>query len=310
MTSMVQTRGTRRPLDAQIRRVLARPQFWFGLAVLVPWFIWYCIFLYRPILMGFQISFLKYNLLDPGSSVFIGLRNFESVLSYDRFWIALKNSFLYGALSYVISMPISLLVAWCLVSVSRGRGIYQFVLFLPVVVSMVAISMLFRMLMDPQMGTFNHILRSLGLPTSQFIASSDSALLSIVLVDVWKGLGFNVLILSTAMLNVPESLYDAATVDGATGWQAFRRVTLPLITRTFALVSVLSVMGGLQVYVSVTVLGPGPGTSTLVVNQLLVSEAFSAWRFGFAAALALILFVIILGLTVVQLRVLQPRWDY
>ncbi|MDI7278167.1 MAG: sugar ABC transporter permease, partial [Anaerolineae bacterium] len=236
--------------------------------------------------------------------------NLQGVLTYDRFWIALRNSFSYGALSYVIGIPLALVLAWCMVTVTRGRKLYQAVTFLPVVVSMVAIAMLFRMLMDPQMGTLNRALRALGLPTPLWIASSDTALLSIVLVTVWKGLGFSTLIFTTAMLNVPETLYDAAKVDGAVGWKMFRHVTMPLIARTFALVSIMTVMGGLQVYVSVIVLGPGPGRSTLVLNQLLVGEAFESWRFGFASALALIMFVIILALTVVQLRVLQPRWEY
>jgi ABC-type sugar transport system permease subunit len=112
------------------------------------------------------------------------------------------------------------------------------------------------------------------------------------------------------MLAVPESLYDAARVDGTNGWQMFRHITLPLIINTIAMVSVLSVMGGLQVYVTPVVLGPGPGTSTLVVNQLIIDEAFRAWRFGFATATSLVMFVFILILTVIQLRVLQRRWEF
>jgi len=294
----------------RLQRVLRRPQFWFGLVVLLPWAAWYIVFLYRPILMGFWMSVLNYNLLTPAESVFVGLKNFYNVFTYDRFWIALQNTVTYSVLQYVLTIPLALLTSWCIVSVKRGRQLYQFVVFLPVVVSLVAISMLFKMLMDPQFGTFNQVLRLLGLPTSQWIASSDTALISIVAVDVWKGVGFPVILLSTAMLNVPESLYDAAKVDGAQGWRLFRHVTLPLITNTIAMVSVLVVMGGLQVYVTPAVLGPGPGTSTLVVNQLIINEAFMAWRFGFATATALIMFAMILTLTIIQLRVLQSRWQY
>ena len=297
-------------LSAKVRRILTRPQFWFGLLVLGIGFGWYVVFWYRPMILGLRMSFLKYNLLFPEESTFVGLKNFQNVLGYERFWTAMKNSFAYAGLSYAIGLPVALIAAWCLVTVSRGRRVYQFILFLPVVVSMVAVSMLFRMLMDPQLGTINHILRSLGLPTPQWIASSKTAMLSIVLVDAWKGLGFTIVLLATAMLNVPESLYDAAKVDGSHSWHLFWHVTLPLIVPTLAMVSILTVMGGLQVYVSVSVLGPGPGTSTLVLNQLIVAEAFRAWRYGFATATSLILFVIILALSYVQLRVLQPRWEY
>lgn len=294
----------------QLRRALRRPQFWFGVGVLAPWLLWYGVFLFRPILMGFWMSVLKYSLLAPAESEFVGLRNFQTVFAYDRFWIALQNTVVYCVLQYALSMPLALLLAWCIVSVRRGRQFYQFVVFLPVVVSLVAISMLFKMLMDPQFGTFNQVLRLLGLPTSLWIAGSNTALISVIVVDVWKGLGFAVILLSTAMLNVPESFYDAARVDGASGWQLFRHVTLPLIANTFAMVSVLSVIGGLQVYVTPVVLGPGPGTTTLVINQLVVDEAFRAWRFGFATATSLVMFVLILALTVIQLRILQRRWEY
>jgi ABC-type sugar transport system permease subunit len=310
MAVIARSDSASRTLPARIRRVLKRPQFWFALVVLVPWLIWYLVFVYRPIFLGLEMSVLKYNLIEPAESVFVGLKNIQDVFTYDRFWIALRNTFAYAGLSYVLMMPVALLVSWCLVSLRRFRRIYEFIVFLPVVVSMVAISMLFRMLMDPQMGTFNQILRMMGLPTGQWINSSDTALPSIVAVDVWKSLGFYVILLSTAMLNIPESLYDAAKVDGATGWKMFRHIVLPLIANTLILVSVVLVIGTLQVYVSVTVLGPGPGTSTLVINQLIVAEGFTSWRFGFATAISLVMFAIILVLTVIQLRVLQPRWDY
>jgi len=303
--------GAGRPLSAHVGRVLKKPQFWFGVAVLVPWAAWYILFLFRPIFMGLWMSFLRYRVLKPETSRFVRFDNFVNVFTYDRFWIALKNTVLYSVLSYAIRMPLALIVSWCLVSVKRGRRFYQFVVFLPVVVSLVAISMLFIMLMDPQFGVFNRILRSLGLPTSMWVSGSKSALISIVLVDVWKGLGFAVVLLSTAMLAVPQSLYDAATVDGVSGWQLFRHITLPLIANSIAMVSVLGVIGGLQVYVTPTVLGPGPGTSTLVVNQLIIDEAFSeSWRFGFASAMSLVMFLLILALTVIQMRVLQARWEY
>ncbi|MHB0859440.1 MAG: carbohydrate ABC transporter permease [Anaerolineae bacterium] len=310
MTGISRFARPRSRLSVRFTALLHHPQFWFGLAMLVPWFIWYAIFLYRPIIQGFWWSFLKYDLLRPSESTFVGLKNFQNVFANARFWIALKNTFTYAVLTYALRIALALFISWFLVIVRRGQKLYQFIVFLPVVVSMVAISMLFKMLMDPQFGTLNQMLRALGLPTSQWIASSDTALISIILVDVWKGLGFSVILLMTAMLNVPETLYDAAKVDGATGWRLFRYLTLPLIAHTLAMVSVLQVIGGLQVYVSVAVLGPGPGTSTLVINQMIVTEAFQQWRFGFATATSLVMFAIILVLTVLQLRVFQPKWEY
>ncbi len=300
----------RRPLAQRIRRVLAKPQFRFGLIVLVPWAVWYSIFEYRPIFMGLYMSVLRYNLLEPATSRFVGLANFANVFGYDRFWIALLNTAIYSIGTYAVSMPLALLVSWCIVTVKRGEKFYRFIVFLPVVVSMVAIALFFKMLMDPQFGIFNRILRSVSLPTSMWVSGSDSAMASIIGVDVWKGLGFSVVLLSTAMLSVPQSLYDAATVDGVSRWQMVRYVTIPLIANAIAMVSVLNVMSGLQVYVTPTVLGPGPGTSTTVITQLIVDEAFQTWRFGFATAASLVMFVMILALTIFQMRALQARWEY
>jgi ABC-type sugar transport system permease subunit len=310
MAVAVGTAAKGRSVSEQIRRVLKRPQLWFGLAVMIPWFVFYVVVAYRPIFMGLWMSVLKYKLLNPSASEFIGIRNFQNVLSYERFWIALKNSATYAVFQYGLTMPLALLISWCIVTVKRGRRFYQFIIFVPVVASLVAISMLFTMLMDPQFGTFNRILRSLGLPTSMWVNGSRSALPSCVAVDVWKGLGFSVLLLSTAMLGVPESLYDAARVDGVNAWQEFRHVTMPLISNVVAMISVLVVNGALQVYITPNILGPGPGTSTLVMNQLIITEAFTNWRFGFGMATSLIVFVLILGLTIFQMRVLQRRWEY
>lgn len=287
--------------------MLNRPQFWFSLVVLVPCFAWYTVFAYRPVLWGFWISVLDYQVTDPSASQFVGLGNFKGLFTYDRFWIAMSNTTIYSVLIYAFSIPAALLIASCISNVLRGRRLYEFVVFLPVVVSLVAVAMMFRMLMNPQSGTFNDILGVLHLPTSQWIFGSDSALLSVVLVDAWKGLGFYVVILTTAMLAVPQPLYDAAKVDGANGWQLFSRITIPTIMPTLALVSIMAIFIALQVYVSPVVLGPGPGTSTLMLNQFIVDQAFTSFNMGYAAAASLVLFAIILVLTVVQLRVLRPR---
>lgn len=307
MASLAHSRKPGRTLAQEFRRTLARPQFWFGLAVLAPWLAWYVVFFFRPVLLGFWMSVTSYNLLNPAETAFVGAENFQAIFAYERFWIALKNTLVYGGLIYLFTMPVALLAAWGIVSVKRGRRFYEFVVFLPVVSSLVAIALLFRMLMNTDIGVFNEILTTLGLPRSRWVNGSETSLISIVLVDAWKGLGFYIVLFATAMLNVPEELYDAARVDGAEGTQLFRHITVPSITNTLLLVSVIIVVGALQVYVSVTLLGPGPGTSTLVLNQFIVDEAFSSWQFGIATSASLVLFVIIMAITIVQLRVLQPR---
>ena len=180
-------------------------------------------------------------------------------------------------------------------------------------VNQVSISLLFKMLMNPQLGQINQILRSVGIPPSQFLTSHETALYSVIGVDIWKALGFYVVILTAGMLNIPEEMYDAAKVDGAGIWQRFWRVTLPLLGHTLTLISVLIVMHGLQVFTQVVVMpsqAGGPGNATYVLNLLVYNEAFTNLRFGFATATAFTLFVFVFVITVVQLRVLRPTWSY
>jgi len=298
---------------SSLSRIMRMPQFHFGMIVLIPLIAWYTWFGLGPILRAFWMATVKYKLLQPELSEFVGLRNFVALYQYDRFWIAIRHTLEYAALFYVGMLPTSLLISSCLVAVGRGRNLYQGIIFLPVVVSMVAIALLFKMLMNPEMGQFNRILRALGFPTVRFLGGSESALASVVGVDIWKALGFYVVILTAGMLGIPEEMYDAAKVDGAGPWQRFWRITFPLMGHTIALVSVLMLMHGLQVYTQVVVLprSPGgPGTATYVLNLLVYDEAFSNLRFGFATAAAFSLFLIIIVVTLLQLKLLQPRWQY
>jgi len=290
-----------------LSRATHRPQFWLGLITLLIAAGWYGVFVFRPVIRGFIMSVQNFHVLDPGSSTFAGLHNFVLLFSSDRFWTAFGHTLLYTALIYVFSVPISLLFSWCISNVVHGRRFYEFVVFLPVVVSLVAVSMLFRMLMNPDFGLFNSILYNLYLPTSKWIFGADAALPSVVLVDIWKGLGFYVVLLTGAMLAVPADQQDSAKVDGAGPWRVFRHVTIPSIMPTLALVSVFTVYNGLQVYVTPTVLGPGPGNSTLMINEYIVNTAFTSFNLSLASAASVVLFVFVLLLTVIQLRVLRPR---
>jgi multiple sugar transport system permease protein len=301
------TRATPARRPGALARAGHRPQFWLGLISLLIAAGWYGIFVFRPVVRGFIMSVQDFKVLDPGSSRFVGLANFRLLFSSERFWTAAGHTLLYTALIYVFAVPMSLIVSWCITNVVHGRKFYQFVVFLPVVVSLVAVAMLFRMLMNPDFGLFNTILYNLYLPSSKWIFGADSALPSVVLVDIWKGVGFYVVLLTGAMLAVPADQQDSAKVDGAGPWRVFRHVTVPSIMPTLALVSVFTVYNGLGVYVTPTVLGPGPGTSTLMINQYIVNTAFTSFNLSLASAASVVLFAFVLILTVIQLRVLRPR---
>lgn len=304
-------RSTRRERIAQL---LAKPQFRFGAIVLIPTFAWYAFFVFAPILRSIQLSVLDYNLLNPETSRFVGIDNFVDLLSSHRFAVGVMNSLSWSVLSFIAIVPISLLLAACLASVGRGRSIYQAIIFLPVVVSVVALGVLFRVLMDPEVGFFNRVLTSVGLPAFAWLSSSDTALATLVGIGAWKSIGLYVVILTAGMLNIPGEVYDAAKVDGAGRLQLFRRITFPLLLPTLALVMVLITIGSLQEYTLPTVvtgapgLQGGPGESTLLYNLVIYDEAFTYVRFGTASAAALVEFAVILGISLIWLRLLRSRY--
>ncbi len=304
-------RGHSHNLGPALRKTLRKPQFWFGASVLVPTFIWYSIFGFGPILRAFWLATVKYQILNPADSTFVGLDNFRQLFDNPLFFIAVRNTFTWAVLEILFLLPLSIVVSVCLVNVSRGRQLYQTILFVPVVISLVAVVLLFRMLLDPDIGQINRILRSAGLPAPKWLTDSSIALQTTVGIGAWKGLGFYVIILTAGMLNIPRELNDAAVVDGTNEWQRFWRITIPLLGHTLALVMVLLVIGGLQQFTLPFILtGGGPGNSTYLFNLLIYNEAFQELRFGIATAAALLQFAFILLISVVQLKLIRPKWSY
>lgn len=294
-----------------LRQMLRKPQFWFGVSIIIPTLIWYWFFAYQPIILAFRLAVVKYQMLNPAGSPFVGLDNFRQLFANPLFLISIRNTLSWAVLSFVGMLPISLGISVCLVNVRRGRNLYQGILFLPVVISLVAIALLFRMLMDPEVGQLNYLLESVSLPPGEWLSSSDTALPTAVGIAIWKGLGFYVVILTAGMLNIPMELHDAATVDGVNGWQRFRFMTLPLLSHTLALVMVILAIGALQEFTGVFVLtNGGPGNATYMYNLLIYQEAFQDIRFGTATAAALIQFVFIIFISILQLRLVRPSWSY
>ena len=295
----------------RLRILAGRPQTRFAAAVLIPSLAWYGAFVLLPILQTIQISVLNYHLLDPARNTFAGLDNFAHLMANPLFPKAVINTLVWTVMALVVIVPISLVLAQCLVIVKRGRNVYQAVIFVPVVVSLVAVALIFRILMDPEVGLFNKVLAGLGLPTLQWLSSSDTALPVLLGIASWKTIGVFVVILTAGMLNIPTEIYEAARVDGANGLQLFRRITLPLLGHTLALVMVLLTIGSLQEFTLPTVVTQGgPGDSTFLYNMLIFQEAFVNLRFGTASAAALLQFIVILIASMMWLRLLRPKWSY
>jgi multiple sugar transport system permease protein len=294
-----------------VRKTLRKPQFWFGLIVLVPTLLWYFLFLLLPMIRSAWMSVVAYQIMDASASQFVGIGNFVKLIQNPLFSIAMRNTLTWAGLTFLLMLPASLFVSVSLSKVRMGRNLYQAIIFVPVVMSLVAIALLFRMLMDPQTGQFNQILSALGLPESKWINDENSAMPVMVAIQVWKSLGIYVVILTAGLLNIPQDLFDSAAVDGANDWQMFWRMTLPLLGHTLTMITVLMAIDGVQAFTLPSVLtNGGPGTATFMGNMLIYQEAFANLRFGTATAGAILQLILILFITRVLMKAITPKWSY
>jgi ABC-type sugar transport system permease subunit len=309
----------RQDLGYRLHKVAHDPKVWFVLVAIVPLVVWYGIFAVWALLQGIKLAFTTYHLLDPSRNRFVGWDNFRAVFADPLFGTSLRNSAQWGILLNLFGLPIELGIAMCLASVRRFRNLYQTIIFVPVVLSLVSIVVLARYLLDPMIGPIDRLLTELHLPTSAFLQSSNTALPTLVGFAIWKGWGITIVILTAGLLNIPKELLEAAAVDGANGWRRFWRITLPLLQPTLNFVIVLGVIGALQEYTIPVVMtggsgggsgGGGPDNATTLLNMYIYSLGIGDLQFGQAAAASLVEFAITIFLTLVVLRALRMRWSY
>jgi multiple sugar transport system permease protein len=288
------------------------PRWWakhrFVILTLAPIMLWFVVFSYGPIVYAFWASLHNTHTLNPGISKFIGLQNYLALSDDRRFLQSMVNMVQFVIYKGIGNILLSLGLALLLERLQRGRNFYLFFIFMPVVMSTVAVAMLFLWLYDPRAGLINFLLQSAGLPAQSFLRSTEQALLSVVGVDLWKTYGYATVIFLAALLDVPREYYEAARVDGASRWQSFWHITLPSIRNALLLVLVLIVIDGVQHFTTVSVMtGGGPADSTLMPSILVYREGLGAnnYRMGYASAVAFVMFAIILVVTFLQLRVFR-----
>lgn len=293
--------------------------------------IWAYIFLAIPIIFfayirifptaqAFRMSLYDFNPLqgDFSQQEFVGLENYEDIIEdlqkpRDVTRRAFENTVLYVLVGMPVQLGLALAVALMLNEIRRFDTIYRLVFFLPFVTSTIAIAWVFRLLYAPGNGLINTMLEAFALPQQPFLRSPDQALYSITAMVVWQGLGYAVIIFLAGLKQIPAMYYEAARIDGATRWQAFRRITIPLLNPTFVFLIVLQTISFLRMFAPVlamTVQGDGgPLNSTTTVVLRVYREAFQKFNMGYAAALTVVLFGIILVITVIQLRLTNRRTD-
>ena len=250
-----------------------------------------------------------YAIADPHRLRVVGAANYVHLLGDPRLWIALRNTLYFvlvgGPLSVAVSLGAAMLLSARLV---RFRGFFRTVLFLPVVTTLVAVAVVWRYLYHPRFGLLNQLLATVGIAPVDWLGDPRWAMPAIILLAVWKNFGFNMIVFTAGLQNVPERLYEAAGLDGAGAWQQFRHVTLPMLAPTFLFVAVITMIGYFQLFAEPYVMTQGgPADSTLSVVLLMYEEGFRWWNMGYGAAIAFVLFAIMLVGTLLQLRLRRPE---
>ncbi|MEZ4707295.1 MAG: sugar ABC transporter permease [Caldilineaceae bacterium] len=276
---------------------------------ILPWTIGFLVFILGPILASLFLSFARYDIVN--SPKFIGLDNFSELVTDELFWRSLYNTLYIVVIAVPLGMLVSFAVALLLNQKVRWMAAYRTAYFMPSIVPAVASAALWLYLLQPQWGLINGVLEFFGIPGPGWLASEVWSKPAIIMLMVWAS-GGTMIIYLAGLQDIPDSLYEAAEIDGANWGQKFRHVTLPLMTPTIFFTLVLGIIGTFQIFDVIFVLTDGMGgplNSTLVYLIYLYRNGFNFFRMGYASAMAWILFMIILGITILQFKT-ASRWVY
>ena len=289
------------------RALRVAPGWWF----VAPALVLIVVFFLGPVLAAVGLSFTDfdlYALADPRAARWVGLRNYGRVLREPLFWQALRNTLYFalvgGPLTIGASLGAALLVDSC---APRWKATARTVFFAPFVTTLVAVAIVWRYLYHPRYGLLNYLLGLVHVEPIDWLGNPHWAMPAIILMATWKNFGYNMLICIAGLQSIPRDLYEAASLDGASAWQRFRHVTLPMLAPTLFFVVVVTMIGYLQLFTEPYVMtqgGPLRATTSLVLY--MYEEGFRWWRLGVAAAIAFLLFALIVAFTMVQRR-LSPR---
>ncbi len=289
---------------------VARAGWWF----VAPALMVLAVFFFIPVLAALAMSltdFDLYALADYDNLRFVGFHNYVTLLTQPLFWKALGNTFYFVVLGVPLSLGASLGAALLVNSrLARFKNVYRTIYFAPVVTTMVAVAVVWRYIFHTRYGFLNYVLGWFGIDPIDWMGDPHWSMPAIVILAIWKNFGYNMIILLAALQSIPEDLYEAARIDGASGWQLFRHVTLPGLAPVLLLVSILTMTGYFQLFAEPYVMTEGgPLQSTLSVLYFMYEEGFKWWSLGRASAVAFLLFVLMFAITLLQLRIARRQVD-
>jgi multiple sugar transport system permease protein len=293
----------RTPGNRSVRQTLARlhaRHIFHAYLFIAPVVVLFGIFRVVPSVQTLLYSFFKVELIR-GRFTFIGLENFQALLTDEIFRRAIVNTLIYVAAIVPISAALGMILAVLFNARFALKEFFKAVYFSPMVTSTVAAAMVWWWMYNPQFGIFNVLLRLVGIPDQPWLMSSTMALPSIIIFSVWKTLGYNMIIYLAGLQAIPQQFYEAATIDGASAFGRFWRISVPLLAPTTTFILIYNCILSFQVFDQVFVLtGGGPANSTNVVVLDIYRQAFERYNFGYAAAEAMVLFLFIMAVTVLQ----------
>ncbi|MEY4696747.1 MAG: hypothetical protein RIT14_1175 [Pseudomonadota bacterium] len=295
---------TARPLLADRRRMSMRQrEALMGYLFIAPALVGLTVFFVLPTLRAAQISLTDWNLLR--APRFVALSNYEKLWGDETFWESLRLTLLYVVYNIPVQTALALFIAVLADRLARQVWV-RAVMIGPYLISNVVAALVWLLMLDPLIGMTNVFLEAIGVAKQSFLASPDSALISVAGINIWRHVGFTALLFYAGLQAIPRDLYEAARLDGAREWQMFRTITLPLLRPVMVFVLVTSVIGSFQIFdtIALTTSG-GPAGSTKVVMFYIYETAFKFSKMGLASAMSMVLFVILIAVTLVQMRVMR-----
>ena len=274
----------------------------------LPAIINFAIFRYYPIIWSTRTSFWDYSLLG-GFKEFIGFDNYTRLFADKYFWQSVVVTFKYFAMYVPGVLFLALGLAVFASQDKPGMGAIRAIIYIPVITSFVVVSIVWGMLLNKNVGLINSVLQTLGFDRVSFLMNKENVLPTIAMISIWKDVGYSMIIFVAGLKGVPNTLYEAATVDGANGWQQFWKITIPMIRRQFMFVAVWATLGAFQCFIPVYSLTQGgPGTASKVIVYYIYEKAFAFGEMGYASALSIVLLIFLLIISVFQMRLF--RQDY